>query len=101
MGSGGRSLAGWRSASGLTPALETMGRHIGYDVQPAHAGRGHATAMLAAALPIAASLRISQALVMCDKTNAASRRVIEANGGCPLDATERKLRYWVPTTRSR
>jgi len=85
----------------LTPALETLGGHIGYDVRPSARRRGHATAMLAAALPIAASLGISRALVMCDKTNVASRRVIEANGGRPLDATERKLRYWVPTTRSR
>jgi hypothetical protein len=51
--------------------------------------------------PIAASLGISQALVMCDKTNVASRRVIEASGGRPLDATDQKLRYWVPTARSR
>jgi predicted acetyltransferase len=84
----------------LTPALATMGGHIGYDVRPSSRRRGHATAMLAAALPIAASLGISRALVMCDKTNVASRRVIEANGGCPQDATDRKLRYWVPTTRT-
>jgi len=38
----------------------------------------------------------SPALVMCDQTNVASRRVTEANGGCPLDATERKYRYRVP-----
>lgn len=85
----------------LTPALETMGGHIGCDVRPSARRRGYATAMLAAALPIAASLGIFRALVICDITNVASRRVIEANGGRPLDATERKLRYWVPTTRSR
>jgi predicted acetyltransferase len=85
----------------LTEALETLGGHIGYDVRPSARRRGHATAMLAAALPIAASLGISRALVMCDKTNTASRRVIEANGGTPLEATDRKLRYWVPTSRTR
>jgi len=85
----------------LTPALETIGGHIGYDVRPSARRQGHATAMLAAALPIAASLGIPRALVMCDKTNVASRRVIETNGGRRLDATERKLRYWVPTGSSR
>lgn len=45
-------------------------------------------------LPIAASLGISQALVMCDTTNAASKRVIEVNGGRLLDITKHKLRYW-------
>jgi predicted acetyltransferase len=83
----------------LTPALEQLGGHIGYDVRPSARRQGHATAMLAAALPIARSLGISQALVMCDRTNIASQRVIEAGGGRLLDITERKLRYWVPTTK--
>jgi predicted acetyltransferase len=81
----------------LTPALEKWGGHIGYDVRPSARRQGHATAMLAAALPIAKSLGISQALVMCDKTNVASRRVIEANGGQLIDLTDQKRRYWVPT----
>lgn len=85
----------------LTPALEKLGGHIGYDVRPGARRQGHATAMLAAALPIARSLGISPAaLVMCDTTNTASQRVIEANGGQLLDVTEHKRRYQVPTTRS-
>ncbi|KAB8196386.1 GNAT family N-acetyltransferase [Nonomuraea phyllanthi] len=84
----------------LTPVLEQLGGHIGYDVRPSARRQGHATAMLAAALPIARSLGISQALVMCDKSNVASRRVIEANGGQLIDITEHKRRYWVPTARS-
>ncbi|MEU8357445.1 GNAT family N-acetyltransferase [Nonomuraea sp. NPDC048882] len=83
----------------LTPALEQSGGHIGYDVRPSARRQGHATAMLAAALPIARSLGISEALVMCDRTNIASQRVIEANGGQLLNVTEQKRRYWVPTTR--
>jgi predicted acetyltransferase len=82
----------------LTPALEQLGGHIGYDVRPGARRQGHATAMLAAALPIARSLGITEALVMCDRTNVASRRVIEANGGRLIDITEHKRRYWVPTT---
>lgn len=82
----------------LTPALEEQGGHIGYDVRPSARRQGHATAMLAAALPIARSLGIDRALIMCDLTNVASRRVIEANGGRLIGITERKRRYWVPTT---
>ncbi|MEU6716583.1 GNAT family N-acetyltransferase [Nonomuraea sp. NPDC046802] len=83
----------------LTPALEELGGHIGYDVRPSARRRGHATAMLAAALPIARTLGISEALVMCDRTNTASRRVIESNGGRLIDVTTKKRRYRVPTTR--
>ncbi|GIH95753.1 acetyltransferase [Planobispora siamensis] len=82
----------------LTPALMEIGGHIGYDVRPSARRQGHATAMLAAALPIARSLHISRALVMCDRTNTASQRVIEANGGELLDITTQKRRYWMPTT---
>ncbi|MEV0627611.1 GNAT family N-acetyltransferase [Nonomuraea wenchangensis] len=81
----------------LTPALAELGGHIGYDVRPGAWRRGHATAMLGAALPIARALGIGEALVMCDLSNVASRRVIEANGGRLIDVTERKRRYWVPT----
>ncbi|MGR6968036.1 GNAT family N-acetyltransferase [Streptomyces cynarae] len=82
----------------LTPALEKAGGHIGYDVRPSARRQGHATAMLAAALPIAASLGITEALLTCDDTNTASQRVIEANGGRFIDTVGQKLRYWVPTS---
>ena len=45
--------------------------------------------MLAAALPIAQALGIDEALLTCDETNVASRRVIEANGGRPPVAPKR------------
>jgi predicted acetyltransferase len=82
----------------LTPALEKAGGHIGYDVRPSARRQGHATAMLAAALPLARALGITQALLTCDDTNTASRRVIEANGGRFIDMAGRKRRYWVPTS---
>ncbi|MFD8702811.1 GNAT family N-acetyltransferase [Kitasatospora sp. NPDC059648] len=81
----------------LTPKLERVGGHIGYDVRPGARRRGHATAMLAAALPVAAALGVSKALLTCDETNTASRRVIEAHGGLLVAADGRKLRYLVPT----
>jgi predicted acetyltransferase len=37
--------------------------------------------------------------VICDDTNVASRKVIEANDGILEDQRGRKLRYWVPTSR--
>ncbi len=81
----------------LTPRLLELGGHIGYDVRPSARRRGHATAMLRAARPIARGLGIDRALVTCDTTNIASRRVIEANGGVFEDVRGGKLRYWVPT----
>jgi predicted acetyltransferase len=82
----------------LTAHLLEIGGHIGYDVRPSARRRGHATAMLGAALPVARGLCIASALVTCDVTNLASRKVIEANGGVFDDQRGEKLRFWVPTT---
>ena len=81
----------------LTDWLHNYGGHIGYDVRPSARRRGHATAMLRAALPIAHDLGIEQALITCDIDNIASRKVIEANGGRIEDERGGKLRFWVPT----
>jgi predicted acetyltransferase len=82
----------------LTQWLLDYGGHIGYVVRPSARGQGHAKAMLAAALPVAAGLGIDPVLVTCDDTNTASRRVIEANGGVFEDQRGQKLRYWIPTS---
>jgi predicted acetyltransferase len=81
----------------LTDHLLNVGGHIGYDIRPAARRRGHATAMLAAALPVARGLGIDRALLTCDVDNIASRKVIEANGGVLEDKRGDKLRFWVPT----
>ena len=81
----------------LTPHLREVDGHVGYHVVAAHRRRGHATAMLAAALPVAAELGLDCVLITCDADNAASRRTIEANGGLFADQRGVKLRYWVPT----
>jgi predicted acetyltransferase len=81
----------------LTPHLREVGGHIGYDVRPPARRRGHATAMLRAALPVAYGLGIASALVTCDVTNIGSRKVIEGNGGVLDDQRGDKLRFWVPT----
>jgi predicted acetyltransferase len=82
----------------LTPGLLDFGGHIGYGVRPSARRRGHATAMLAAALPVTRLLGIDPALLTCDATNVASRKVIEAAGGVLEDQRGEKLRFWVPTT---
>ncbi|MDA1368867.1 GNAT family N-acetyltransferase [Glycomyces algeriensis] len=81
----------------LNEQLSDIGGHIGYDVRPTARRRGHATAMLAAVLPLAADLGIDKALITCDTENTASRKVIEANGGVLEDERGGRLRFWVPT----
>jgi predicted acetyltransferase len=81
----------------LTAFLLEQGGHIGYDVRPTARRRGHATAMLRAALPVAKELGLSSVLVTCDSDNAASRKVIESAGGIFEDQRQDKLRFWVST----
>jgi predicted acetyltransferase len=71
--------------------------HIGYDVRPGRRRLGHATAMLAAALPLAAGLGLTRVLITCDAGNEASRRTIERNGGIQHDRLDEKMRYWLAT----
>jgi predicted acetyltransferase len=65
----------------LTDALRLEGGHIGYDTVPSFRGRGVATELLRQALPVARTLGLSEVLLTCDDTNAASIRVIEKCGG--------------------
>jgi len=81
----------------LTSLLRSGGGHIGYDVRPSARLRGHATAMLRAALPVARGLGIESALLTCDVDNVGSRKVIEACGGILQDERGGLLRFWVPT----
>ena len=81
----------------LTGPLREVGGHIGYYVRPSARRRGHATAMLRAALPFVHQLGIHSALLTCDASNIASRKVIEANGGAFEDERHGKLRYWMAT----
>jgi predicted acetyltransferase len=82
----------------LTDVLRKFGGHIGYVVRPSARRQGHASAMMAASLPIARDLGIDPALLTCDADNAGSRRVIESSGGVLADQRENKLRFWVATT---
>ena len=84
---------------GLDDGLRREGGHIGYDTVPSFRGRGVATEMLRQALPVARALGLGEVLLTCDETNAASIRVIEANGGVlretrVLDARRPVKRYY-------
>ena len=81
----------------LTPHLLHEGGHIGFEVRPSARRRGHAAAMLAAALPLAAALGVDPARLDCDAGNAASRRVIEKNGGVLDEERDGTLYFWIPT----
>jgi len=64
------------------PALPPhMLGHIGYAVVPWKSGRGHATRALGLLLSDARASSLPWVELTCDADNAASRRVIEANGG--------------------
>ena len=76
--------------------------HVGYAVVPWKQGRGYARQALALLLPIARELGLPRVLVTCDTGNAASRRVIEANGGvaagertAPDHPSGRTLLFWI------
>jgi predicted acetyltransferase len=80
----------------LTPGLARRGGHIGYHVAPRRRREGHATAMLAAAMTYCRNtLGITSILVTCDQSNAASRRVIESNGGVLENVLDGECRYWI------
>lgn len=81
----------------LNEWLAEYGGHVGYEVRPSARRQGHATTMLRAVLPHAHALGIDPALLTCDDTNVASRKVIEAAGGVFEDQRLNKLRFWVPT----
>jgi predicted acetyltransferase len=86
----------------LTPRLERLGGHIGYVVVPEFRGKGCATEILRQSLVLLHQrVGLRRALLTCDEDNAASRRVIEKNGGVLEDVVSGpdlpapKRRYWI------
>ncbi len=78
--------------------------HVGYAIVPWKQRRGYATRALALILPAAREVGLARVLVTCDEDNAASRKVILANGGVAA-GTQRperpdqptKLLFWLNT----
>ena len=85
----------------LTPALEQVGGHIGYDIRPSRRRQGYGTHLLALTLDRARQMGMSRVLATCDTDNIGSARIIEKNGGHLLDRrwveTHKKQvsRYWI------
>lgn len=79
----------------LNQLLLDEGGHIGYGVRPSARGRGVAGAALTLCLAEAKARGIRRALLVCDATNAPSRRTIVAAGGVLEDTRGTAERYWI------
>ncbi len=93
-----------------TPYLITYGGHIGYSIRPTRRRQGYGRRVLQLALEKCGELGLERVLVTCDEDNAASRLIIEGNGGVfesgmlmddvvaraegRAGEEVRKLRYW-------
>ncbi len=84
----------------LTDQQRQVDGHIGYDVRPSARRRGHATAMLRAALSHAHDLGVDPALMACSFDNVGSIAVIGRIGGVLLDEQHGRRRYSVGTSAS-
>ncbi len=86
---------------GLNAFLFREGGHIGYSVRPSERGKGIATELLLDALRFCRFIGLSKVLVVCEKSNPASARVIEKCGGVLEDEVVSEVdgtvmrRYWV------
>lgn len=91
----------------LNDFLREFGGHIGYSVRPSEQKKGYGMLLLGLTLEKAKTLGLTQVLVTCDKSNIASRRVIEKNGGVLenevmlKDTGKPLLRYWIDLTEGK
>ncbi len=76
---------GFRWQPGTTDLPPTCLGHIGYSVVPWKRGQGFATKALTLLLPDARLEGLPWVELTTDESNAASRRVIEANGGVVVE----------------
>ena len=65
----------------LNERLLKDGGHIGDGIRPSERGKGYGTEMVRLALIECKKLGINKVLMVCDKTNPASRKTIIKNGG--------------------
>jgi predicted acetyltransferase len=85
----------------LNEWLAAYGGHIGYGVVPEHRHQGYAKQILRQALVVARAAGIDDVLLICDASNVASARTIEACGGVfeslidDPDGGEPHRRYWI------
>ncbi|WP_321387114.1 GNAT family N-acetyltransferase [uncultured Enterococcus sp.] len=85
----------------LNDYLLRFGGHIGYSVRRSEWNQGYAKEMLRQALDFCRTLELEKVLITCDKTNPASAKVIQFNGGKLenelLDESDGEIvqRYWI------
>ncbi|GMU59176.1 MAG: hypothetical protein AMXMBFR34_09390 [Myxococcaceae bacterium] len=96
----GPRYLGWVSIRlELNESLRRMGGHVGYAIRPSERRKGYGMLAMQLAMPVVRHLGITRALVTCDETNVASRKIIERNGGALENAVEfegtTRLRFWV------
>jgi predicted acetyltransferase len=73
--------------------------HIGYGIRPGERQKGYAAEALHQALNIAKDMGIDRALLVCYKSNIASAKTIQKNGGVLENEVEKDgaimQRYWI------
>lgn len=83
----------------LNDKLLFSGGHIGDGIRPSERRKGLGTKMIALALDECRKLGIHDVLMCCDKSNIASARTIEKNGGVLENEVSEDgvpvLRYWI------
>ena len=65
----------------LNDKLRKKGGNIGFCIRPSERRKGYGTILLSETLKKAETMGISKALITCDETNTASRKIIEKNSG--------------------
>lgn len=78
---------------------ENIDGDIGYGIAPAFQGKGHGTQILRLSLDICRDLGLERVLLVCDRKNVASIKVIEKNGGqletMPNQESSQNIRFWI------
>lgn len=71
--------------------------HIGFGIMPLHRGKGFGFEILRLALIHCRTLGISPVLLVCERSNIVSQKVIQRNGGhiAPQTTSLKYLRYWI------
>jgi predicted acetyltransferase len=85
----------------LNENLLRTGGHVGYDIRPSKRGMGYGKEILRLGLKKAKELGLKKVLATCNVWNAASKKIIEANGGVFENEVSggtgkpNVLRYWI------
>ena len=83
----------------LNESLRRVGGHVGYCVRPSERGKGYGTLLLGLTLVAARKRGLRRLLLTCNQDNAASRRVIERNGGRLSSIRGGVCYFWVATSQ--